>query len=111
MSWNSITGYITFLGNSQVSWRTKKQDTIAYSSTEAEYRFMATTCREISWIKYLLIDLCIPHSKPLQLPCDNQTALHLVTNPIFHEHINHIELDCHLKKIQPGLISTAHYAS
>nr|GEU30733.1 ribonuclease H-like domain-containing protein [Tanacetum cinerariifolium] len=53
----SITGYAEFLGNSLVSWKSKKQVIISRSSTEAKYRAMSNVCCEVLWIKNVLADL------------------------------------------------------
>jgi len=58
----SVTGYIVYLGHSPVAWRSKKQNTVFRSSSEAEYRALASTTCELQWILYLLNDLRIEHS-------------------------------------------------
>ena len=49
----STTGLLVFLGSSPISWSSKKQTTVARSSTEVEYRALATTAAEMSWLRIL----------------------------------------------------------
>jgi len=66
---------------------------------------MANTCLEIVWLRYLLMDLKVSCNLLARLFCDNQATLHIVANPIFHEHTKHIEINCHIvlrEKLQAG---------
>ncbi|KAG4908388.1 hypothetical protein JHK86_056872 [Glycine max] len=56
---------------------------------------MAAVTGELKWLKGFLHSHSISHSQSMQLHCDNQAALHIVKNPIFHERTKHIEVDCH----------------
>lgn len=91
----SLTGWFVQLGNSPISWKTKKQHTVSRSSAEAEYRSMASTVCELKWLKGLLQCLGVTLCKPMKLYCDSQSALHIAANPVFHERTKHIEVDCH----------------
>jgi hypothetical protein len=104
----STTGYCTFVGGNLVTWKSKKQNVVARSSAEAEYRAMASTASELIWIKQLLEDMKITYSEPIQMYCDNQAARHIASNPVFHERTKHIEVDCHFirEKVQAGIIET-----
>ncbi|GJR36640.1 NSP-interacting kinase 1-like protein [Tanacetum coccineum] len=109
MTRRSLTGYCIFLGNSLVSWKTKKQPTISRSSTEAEYRSMAATTCELIWLGFLLKDLHIHVKLPVTLFCDNKSAQQIAVDPCFHDRTKHQDIDCHFTrdKIQEGFLHTA----
>ncbi|KAM1804716.1 hypothetical protein ACFX12_030549 [Malus domestica] len=102
----STTGFIVFLGDNPISWSSKKQHTVSRSSTEAEYRAMATTTAEVVWIQQLLQDLSLSPSTTHLLHCDNISAMALATNPILHSKAKHIEIDCYFvrERVQQGTI-------
>uniref|UniRef100_A0A7N2LS35 Integrase catalytic domain-containing protein n=1 Tax=Quercus lobata TaxID=97700 RepID=A0A7N2LS35_QUELO len=91
----STTGYCFLLGSSLISWQSKKQTFVAHSSTEAEYRALADTTSELLWLRWLLKDLGVSTSSATPLYCDNQSAIHIAHNDVFHERTKHIEIDCH----------------
>ena len=69
---------------------------------------MTTTTCELVWIKQLLQELKFCEVKQMKLYCDNQAALHIASNPMFHERTKHIEIDCHFvrEKLLSKEIST-----
>ncbi|GJS69702.1 ribonuclease H-like domain-containing protein [Tanacetum coccineum] len=79
----SISGYCVFLGDSLITWKSKKQSTFYRSSAEAEYRSMASTTWEV---------IC--------------SALQIAANPVFHEKSKHFEIDVHLvrEKVASGVL-------
>lgn len=55
---SSTTGFCLYLGNNLISWCAKKQHTVARSSTQVEYRALAQTAANVTWVHQLLLDLC-----------------------------------------------------
>ena len=68
---------------------------MARSSTEAEYRALTDTTFELFWLRWFLKDLGVSTSSATPLYCDNQSAIHIAHNDVFHERTKHIEIDCH----------------
>ncbi|KAJ3699566.1 hypothetical protein LUZ61_003271 [Rhynchospora tenuis] len=96
----STTGYAVYLGCNLISWSSKKQHTVARSSTEAEYRSMAMATAELLWIQSLLGELGVRLNIAPVLWCDNLGATFLAANPVFHARTKHIELDFHFIREQ-----------
>ncbi|GMI95358.1 cysteine-rich RLK (RECEPTOR-like protein kinase) 8 [Hibiscus trionum] len=99
----STHGYCTFLGSNIIPWCAKKQHTVSHSSIEIEYRAMAHTVAEITWLSYLFRDLRIFSPSSATLYCDNISALYLTINPVFHARNKHIELDYHFVRERVAL--------
>uniref|UniRef100_A0A2N9IKH6 CCHC-type domain-containing protein n=2 Tax=Fagus sylvatica TaxID=28930 RepID=A0A2N9IKH6_FAGSY len=110
----STSGLLVFLGHNPITWSAKKQLTVSRSSTEAEYRALASAFAEVCWLRVLLRDLSIFISAPPILWCDNVSALAIASNPVFHARTKHIEVDFHFirervlrKDLQVQFVSTA----
>lgn len=92
---HSTSGYGIFYGNSLISWSSKKQSTIARSSTEVEYQAIANATSELIWIQSLLKELDILLHQPPVLWCGNVGATYLTTNRVFYARTKHVEVDFH----------------
>lgn len=92
------------LGSNLISWAAKKQSTVSRSSTEAEYRALASTSAELTWISFVLRDIGCSLTSPTQLFCDNKSAISLTINPVLHARTKHIEIDFHFvrEKVSSG---------
>ena len=71
------------LGGKAIAWSSKKHTTVAFSSTEAEYKALTHATCEAIWLKRLLSDLHIYQEK-VTLMCDNMSSIYLANNPVFH---------------------------
>ena len=108
--YTSTGAYIVYLGHNPISWSSKKQRTVARSSTEAEYRSVASTAAEIRWICALLTELGVTLSLQPVIYCDNVGATNLCSNPVFHSRMKHVALDYHFirEQVQTGLLRVSH---
>ncbi|XP_057756497.1 uncharacterized mitochondrial protein AtMg00810-like [Arachis stenosperma] len=108
----STTGYCTFLGDSLILWKSKKQDVVSRSSTEAEYRALANAACEVLSLMALLKFMHIEVHSAMVF-CDNISAIQMSTNPTLHERSKHIKIDYHFirEKVASGIIKLVHVPS
>ncbi|RVW76041.1 Retrovirus-related Pol polyprotein from transposon RE1 [Vitis vinifera] len=76
-----------------VTWKSKKQNVVARSSAEAEFRGMALGLCEALWLRLLLQDLGYLSRQPIRLFCDNKAACDIAHNPVQHDRTKHVEVD------------------
>jgi Reverse transcriptase (RNA-dependent DNA polymerase) len=94
----STSGYVFMLAGAAVSWSSKKQMSVALSSTEAEYIAGAHAAKELIWLRQLLAGLGFATNSPTTLLMDNQSAIAIAKNPTHHERTKHIEVRYHFLK-------------
>ncbi|KAK3005339.1 hypothetical protein RJ639_015952 [Escallonia herrerae] len=94
----STSGYFTFVGGNLVTWRSKKQNVVALSSAEAEFRGMAKGLCELLWLKGLLAEIGYSSKSSMNMFCDNKSAIQIAENPVQHDRTKHVEVDRHFIK-------------
>jgi len=92
---HSISGYIFMLSSCMISWSSKKQGSVALSSTEAEYIAGTHTVKEAIWLHTLLSELGELQDAPTTLLTDNQSAIAITKNPAYHTRTKHIKVQHH----------------
>ena len=90
----STSGYVFQVGNGTISWSSRKQATVAKSSTEAEYVALSMAAQEAIWLNRLMSDLGQNMDDPIVIFEDNQGAIELAKNPKYHNRTKHIDI-CH----------------
>lgn len=109
----SRTRMLVYLGGSLVSWTSRKQGTLARSSTEAEYRAVATITQEVESVRSTLQELGVQVPRPIKILTDNIGASFIAKNPIAHSKLKHVALDLHFvrEKAENGEIIVIHIPS
>ena len=92
-----------------MSWSSKKQHLVSRSSTEAEYREIASLVAKLLWINCLLIELRVSLPLPVMY-CDNAGVVLMAANPELHSRSKHFELDLHFiyEHVAEGHVRVSH---
>lgn len=91
----STTGNLFMLANGPVSWLSKKQATVALSTSEAEYIALSSATQEVVWLRRLLCDVSELDQGPTVIYEDNQGTIALAKNPVSHSRTKHIDIRHH----------------
>mgnify|MGYP001798127242 FL=1 len=111
----SITGYCFQLSKDGplISWKSRKQPTVALSTCEAEYMSLSSAIQEAKFLLQLLNDFQVESSNPVSLCCDNQCAIALAKNPVQHQRSKHIDIRYHYirQEIERGFVTVKYVSS
>jgi hypothetical protein len=90
----STPGTCQFLGQSIVSWSSKKQNSIVLSTAEAEYVTVGSCCAQLLWMQQSLKDYGYTMNH-VPLLCDNESSMKIAYNPCEHYRTKHIDIRHH----------------
>ena len=97
-TYRSVSGFAFMLDGCAISWLSKKQQSVASSTTEAEYMALATTSRNAVW--YLNAFTQLGYTIPITIMADNTSSIHVAENPINNPGTKHIDVAYHLTREQ-----------
>ncbi|GJT18109.1 hypothetical protein Tco_0876815 [Tanacetum coccineum] len=106
---------IHILVGGAVTWKSSKQDTVADSTCESEYIAACEASKEAIWMKNFIGDLGVVPTvqDPIEIFCDNESAVALTKEPKDHGKSKHIERKYHFvrSKVEEGHVIVKHIRS
>ena len=91
----SRAGYLVKLGQGAVMWGSKKQQSVALSSSEAEYMAVSITTRELLWARQFLKELGYPQNQPTPIHEDNRGCIFMSNEHVINSRTKHIDIRHH----------------
>jgi hypothetical protein len=109
----STSAYTYRIGEGAISWKSRKQATVSLSSTEAEYKALADSCKEGLWLRNILTELCVRPKSALPLHVNNEGAEALANNPEHHARTKHIDARYHFVRdcVKDGIFKIVHVST
>jgi hypothetical protein len=115
ISSKSTTGYIFYYAGGPIMWKSKLQTIVAQSSTESEYIAINAAAKELVFIRNVISELnsLIKAQNKFPLYTDNNGALLLAGNPVYHERTKHISVKFHYIRelLYKGILDLIHVPS
>ena len=88
----STSGNVFMLGSSAIIWSSRKQGITALFSTEAEYVAATSSACQAVWLKRLIEDMGYFQDEPVEILCDNRSAISITKNPTMHGRTKHMDI-------------------
>lgn len=109
----STTGYLVMVAGAAVNWSSKLQQTVALSTSEAEYMAACAAAQEAIFQRQLLEDMGFPQKGPTVIYEDNTGAIAMSENPVSHNRTKHIDIKYHFvrERVELGEIKLVHVAT
>ncbi|KAJ3552017.1 hypothetical protein NP233_g12969 [Leucocoprinus birnbaumii] len=109
----STDGHVFFAGGGPVSWSTKRQETVATSTTEAEYMAVSQAVQQAMWLSSFFDQAAIPQQRPVTLFIDNNGAIDMTKTYRGHKQTKHIDVRHHFikEKVEMGEFSPVYIPS
>eukprot|EP00253_Pinus_taeda_P027440 PITA_27440 len=110
MDRKSTSRYCFNIGSGITPWCSRKQKSMALTSSKAEYMATSTASREAIWLRKLLVNLFRRNMEVTKIMCDNQSCIKLSENPVFHDRSKHIDIRCHFVRdyVQRGVVQLSY---
>lgn len=112
-TWRSTSGYIFMMSGGPVSWSSKRQQTVALSTTEAEYMAMTQGCQQALWMHNFLAEIRFEQSRPALIHVDNNSSISLAQSTKGHARTKHIDIRHHYvhERVSEGDLEIYHIPS
>ena len=91
----SHTGYVLMLNGGPISWKSRRQDSVALSTSEAEYMAASLCGQEVVYIRAILRDFGVQQTQPTLIYEDNLACIAMSVNPVRRKHSRHIDIRRH----------------
>jgi len=109
----STSGRVVFLGNAAIYWKSTRQTLVTLSSTEAELVSLCDLVKDVTWIRRLALELNIIDEQPIEIRCDNTSAIRIVKDEKAIQRTRHMTVRASYPREQEekGIVSIQHCKS